>query len=174
MKTIRVKKENFDIDGFCDKITEAVMNDLFICEGIIHPAIIDYFYSSDSEECFDEFELDYDTAKEQLYKGNMKLAFIFATKGSQDNYVACANGKEYKIESIDVGVLTVPDETCNVLYIECDGDYIYISTAHYGANCMGRATILKEENWGELDDIVLDFIKSYIKDGEDEIKSLPR
>lgn len=195
MKTIKVKKENFDIDGLCCKITDAVCEPLR-AEGIVSSAIMDYFYTSDEEEYFDE--LDYDIAKEQLYKGNMELALLFATIGSEDNYVACANGKEYRmkdeedyyepfpygcideddedlydyyeedeeedeIESLDVGVLTVGDETANVLYLECDEDYIYISTAHYGADCIGRPTVLKEENWGELDEIVLEFIKPFIK-----------
>nr|WP_302419277.1 hypothetical protein [uncultured Romboutsia sp.] len=202
MKTIRVKKENFDIDGICGEITEAVINDLLNCEGIVHPAIIDYMYNENADlDSVDYEEIDYETAKEKFYKGDISLALTFATMGSEDGYIGCANGKEYKIkdeeddyepfafgwedideeeyeyeednekssdedeiESLDVGVLTVCEEAANILYLECYDGYIYISTAHYGTNCMGRTTILEEENWGEFDDVVLEFIQRFIKD----------
>ena len=82
-----MKKHNFIFVGEC-----VVVIALLILVGILIKGIDEI--SSDENvkatlnkikdeiEYFDE--LDYDIAKEQLYKGNMELALLFATIGSEE------------------------------------------------------------------------------------------
>lgn len=169
MKTIKVKKENFNLDGICNEIEKSISSGALECEGTIHPAIFDCVNNKTlfATSYYDEY--DYNTVKELFYEGEMGLVLPFATENSDSYKIGCANDKEYNTKNMELGVFGIDYASIGAIYLETCKEYIYISTAYYGgASCTGPARIVIEENWGEFDKIVLDFIKPFINKIEGE------
>lgn len=162
MKTIKTRKEEFDFDGILNKIEKSIFMQEMGAEGIVHPAIMDCINNETLKSTSKYDDIDFELTKKEFYDGNLGLALIFAT-ADEDNNVSCVNDRVYEIDNMDVGEFGIDIESCGVIYLNCQDEDMCISTAYYGGgSCMFPPTLKIEENWGELDKDVIEFLNPFL------------